>query len=230
MLVNKINTQKTQIVISDIHGQYQTLLRLKEQIKYDESKHQMIYLGDYIDRGPQSWEVVELIQREVKEEEAIALMGNHEKMFLDALRFGKDKKQLWFYNGGYYSLLKFMELRSDSTRKQIIEFLSGLPLYIESENYLFVHAGIDPTKTLDEQTDDDLLWIREEFLYARDLKKVTDKIVIFGHTPTWYFTGKKEVYFKDDRIGIDTGAGQGYYLSALILKTHEVHKTKVSNI
>ncbi|HBW38302.1 hypothetical protein [Desulfosporosinus sp. BICA1-9] len=95
-----------------------------------------------------------------------------------------------------------------------MEYFAGLPLYVESDKYFFVHAGVNPTRKIEDQTEQDFLWIRHDFLNASDLSGATSKIVVFGHNPTVAFTGKGEIFISRDRIGIDTGAGHNKRLSA----------------
>ena len=103
-----INPSKTQVVIADIHGHYNALQRLKKEFNYDPQEHQLINLGDYIDRGPNSCEVVNEVMRDV-EEGAIALLGNHERVMLNALTTEPNKNRindilLWLTNGGQKTL------------------------------------------------------------------------------------------------------------------------------
>ena len=217
-----INPNKTQVVIADIHGHFDALQRLKREFGYNSKEHQLIYLGDYIDRGPNSCEVVDEIMREVMEEEAIALLGNHERMMLNALTSEPNKNRKndmlhWLINGGQKTLDSYKK-SGKRAMKSHPGFLATLPLYVESDNYVFVHAGVNPTKKIEDQTEKDLLWIRDEFLDAKDLSTVTNKIVVFGHTPTIAFTGKMEIFIGKDRIGVDTGAGKKLRLSAFDLQ------------
>lgn len=222
----KINPSKIQVVISDIHGHYHALQQLKDRLGYNPERHQLVYLGDYIDRGPQSWDVLQEVMREVREEEAIALRGNHEQLMLSV--FSGDRSQMvnWLSNGGQKTL-EDMNRKGDALGKaEVLNFLDRLPLYAESEQYLYVHAGVNPEKVWEEQDAEDLLWIREKFIKAKSLSVVTKKVVVFGHTPTISFCGKPGVYFGGDRIGVDTGVTAGLYLSAV--EMDELREYKVS--
>jgi len=217
-----INYKKTQVVIADIHGHFDALQRLKREFGYNPLEHQLIYLGDYIDRGPNSCEVVNEIMREALEEEAIALLGNHERMMLNALTSEPNKNRTnnmlhWLINGGQKTLDSYKKNGKRAMRSHP-GFLATLPLFVESDNYVFVHAGVNPTRKFEDQTEKDLLWIRDDFLNAKDLSTVTNKIVVFGHTPTIAFTGKTEIFIGKDRIGVDTGAGKRLRLSAFDLQ------------
>lgn len=210
-----INPSKIQVVISDIHGHFRELQQLKHDLGYNPERHQLVYLGDYIDRGPQSWEVLQEVMREVREEEAIALRGNHEKMMLNAYSGDISKMASWFMNGGQKTLEDMKTKGDKQGRYDVLRFLDKLPLYAESEHHLYVHAGVNPVKGWEEQDPEDLLWIREDFIKATSLSLVTNKVVVFGHTPTIKFCGQAEVYFGGDRIGVDTGVTAGLYLSAV---------------
>lgn len=201
---NLIDPKKTQVVIADIHGHFDALQRLKREFGYNPIEHQLIYLGDYIDRGPYSCEVVNEVMRQVLEEGAIALLGNHERMMLNALTSEQNKNRindmlLWQINGGQKTLDSYKS--GKRAMKTHLKFLATLPLYVENDHYLFVHAGVNHARKLEEQTEKDLLWIRDEFLEATDLSAVTKRIVIFGHTPTTAITGKAEIFIAKDSVG-----------------------------
>jgi len=206
------------VVIADIHGHYDALHRLKKEFNYDPQEHQLIYLGDYIDRGPNSCEVVKEVMREVLEDDAIALLGNHERMMLKALTTDQSKNRTndmlnWLINGGQRTLDSYKKNRKGAMKSHL-KYFESLPLYVESDKYFFVHAGVNPTRIIEDQTEEDFLWIRHDFLNALDLSRTTSKIVVFGHSPTIAFTGKAEIYIAKDRIGVDTGAGHNKRLSA----------------
>jgi serine/threonine protein phosphatase 1 len=212
-----IDPNKIQVVIADIHGHFDALQRLKKEFSYNPIEHQLIYLGDYIDRGPNSFEVVNEVMREVLEEDAIALLGNHERMMLNAFtsRPNRDRikdMSLWLRNGGQKTVDSYENGEKDM--KNHLEYLATLPLYVENNNYFFVHAGVNPRKKIEDQKAKDFLWIRHDFLNASDLTQATSKIIVFGHSPTIEFTGKAEIFIAKDRIGVDTGAGYNKRLSA----------------
>lgn len=211
-----INPSKTQVVIADIHGQFDALQRLKKEFNYNPIEHQLIYLGDYIDRGPNSCEVVNEVMKDVMEG-AVALLGNHERMMLNALAKEPNINKindmiLWLSNGGQKTLDSYKNKKV--VMKSHLEYFESLPLYVEDDKYFFVHAGVHPTRKIEDQSEQDFLWIRRDFLYATDLSRATSKIVVFGHSPTVAFSGKTEIYIAKDRIGVDTGAGHNKRLSA----------------
>ena len=198
-------------VIGDIHGCLEPLQRLMGEFRLSEAD-ELVFLGDYIDRGPDSKGVIDYLL--TLRGRHIFLMGNHERIFLDFLQ-GK-QRALFLYNGGTATLESYGGLSRIPAAH--LAFLERLRLSYETEDYLFVHAGIRPEIPLHEQDESDLLWIREEF-YAYPGRY--PKTVVFGHTPM------REVLMDDDRIGIDTACVYGNKLTCLILPSREV--IQVSN-
>lgn len=219
------------LAISDIHGELELFERLLEKAGYDPSADRLVLLGDYIDRGPHSMQTLERMM-ELRAAGAIVLMGNHEDLMLRALDGGEEDWKRWVVrNGGYTTLQSYgfsdrqlrietgdayqrPELPSDTLQRHL-EFMRSLDLYYETEQHLFVHAGIPPGKTAAEAERSDLLWIREAFHKGYD----GEKTVIFGHTPTRGLHGdpdNNDLYYGSNRIiGIDGGAVFGGQLNAL---------------
>ena len=208
------------IVISDIHGCYNELKdlisSLEKEGKYNKNTDRLIFLGDYIDRGDNSRLVVRFIRElQRKNDNVIALMGNHEKMLLD-YQNGIDAS--WEFNGSYQTMDSYQgfEEQFDSD----VRWMERLPLYYEDDFFVYVHAGIDVNKPLKEQSKNTLLWVREAFIYS--FKKY-HKRVVFGHTPTLSFDNSTEPFYTlTDNIGIDTGCVFGGALTALIIEDSEV--------
>ena len=142
-------------------------------------------------------------------------MGNHEDMLIDYL---SDRNSSWLFNGcndTVESYKGFMEQFYDD-----IEWMKGLPLYHEDEHFVYVHAGIDMGKPMEEQDKHTMLWVREDFIY--DFREY-HKRVIFGHTPTISLNQKhKPVYTSSENVAIDTGCVYGGALSALIINDNKV--------
>ena len=217
--------------IGDIHGETAKLDRLHAMIRADvnrraASRRVAIYLGDYVDRGPDSAGVVDrLIADPLPGFERVFLMGNHEDFLLQFLD-AADSMSAWFYNGGLRTLESYdVDLRGhdawmadprelrDDFRSRLpaahLGFFAALDLYRVEGDYLFVHAGIRPGRKLEDQSRADLLWIREAFLYS---DADHGHIVVHGHTPC------EAVEIRANRIGIDTGAVYGGMLTALVLE------------
>ena len=194
-------------VIGDIHGCLTPLQRLLAKIELQPGD-ELVFIGDYIDRGPQSREVVDYLLG--LPYRCVFLLGNHEKMLLDYLS-GKDDG-LFLPNGGMATLRSYGGEASGIPPAHLSFFNSLRPIY-ETPEYLFVHAGIRPMVPLDKQDLEDLVWIRQEFF---QFIGHFPKPVVFGHTPL------RVVLLQPDRIGIDTGCVYGGKLTCLKLPQREV--------
>lgn len=193
-------------VIGDIHGCLEPLMKLMDQVKLTQ-EDRLIFIGDYIDRGPDPKGVIDYLL--TLKGNMTFLKGNHEQMFLDYLD-GKDKL-LFLMNGGNATLRSYGG--PSNVPEAHLKFLKGLRLYEETDEYLFVHAGLRPGIPLEQQNPEDLLWIRGEFIYS---PKRYPKTIVFGHTPM------EEVLMLPDRIGIDTGCVYGGKLTCLVLPSREL--------
>mgnify|MGYP001313739174 CR=1 FL=1 len=209
--------------IGDVHGCHDALMELLDIIYADHGRAQavpaakLIFLGDYVDRGPQTRDVLELLSGGLRGSfGAEFLMGNHERMMLDALG-GDDQKMLaWMFNGGSAVLSSYGLARSDHIDDLAAAmpqahgaFLARLKLTVSYGDYLFVHAGVRPTRALETQDPNDLIWIREPFLSHQG---PLGKFIVHGHTP------QPEPVIRANRIGIDTGPFFGGPLTALVLE------------
>ena len=206
------------LVVGDIHGCYNLLVKGLKQAGYEPGRDRLILLGDYIDRGADSAKVVELV-RELVGKGAIALLGNHEDMILDTLDNWEAKSSYWFLNGARNTLLSYgVESKQIKNRKAVmqaiprehLDFFQSLPLYYEDNQYIYCHAGIRPGVPLPQQSKEDILWIRDSFIAT----PFEGKTVVFGHTPTTLIDdhGLATIYRSAGKIGIDTGA----YFSGLL--------------
>lgn len=194
-------------IIGDIHGHYVKLKNLFDVLKsHIRADDVVIFLGDYIDRGPSSFEVVEFLVALSDTYRIVFLKGNHEDMFIKYLR-KQDYAGNFIRNGGGYTIKSYLKhCKSKPLPHTHIEFFNSLKLYYEGSDFIAVHAGLNPgIDRLEFQSHDDLIWIREEF-YRADKK--WPKTVIFGHTPTPYIMNSGSVFVDEERniIGIDTGA------------------------
>lgn len=194
------------IAIGDIHG---CLKQLKEILFLSKefSDHKLIFLGDYIDRGNQSNEVISL----VRSLDAIWLLGNHESMFLE--------------NVNVYSQVKPEFSIDFLARKKISKdnyewLMTSLLTHYETKDYFFSHAGLNPNKPLTEQNEHDLIWTNYEEGYTH----LTDKLIIQGH-----IKGEK-VKQKENHFLIDTGCGFGGYLSAIVLPEKIILQSKTKSL
>ena len=225
--------------IGDIHGCADLLVKLLDQIVvHDEGlaeiEHKkLVFLGDYIDRGPNSAAVLDiLIHHLPKGYETIFLKGNHELMLLEGLE-NERAALTWLMNGGLKTIasylpalifnwkkgqpLKLIKKFQQTLPNSHLRFFQKLQLSTQCGDYFFVHAGVHPDRPLEEQKEQDMLWIRDRFLFSR---KNFGKIIIHGHTPA------KKVDEAENQIGIDTAAVYGGSLTALMLegkKRHYLH-------
>ncbi|MGX6441824.1 metallophosphoesterase [Neobacillus sp. K501] len=234
------------IVISDIHGCVKELEQLLQKTK--ARPEEVVFLGDYVDSGPDSVEVLEIVS-ELCNQGATALLGNHDELFLKWL---DDKEIIYYYGkiGGVatinsclkrlgmdeieYSQLLYDESKEKEIRNKILEsfhaqisFLRKLPLYKKEGDLIFVHAGINPKKGLDLTTKVEFLNLRDEFIYEYHKQET----VIFGHTPTRRIHQQNDVYFGQNRvIGIDGGCAFRGQLNALIINNGEFSSTSILKI
>ncbi|MGD8512880.1 MAG: metallophosphoesterase family protein [Deltaproteobacteria bacterium] len=197
--------------VGDIHGCLDKLVSLMDIIDVDLKKETLVFMGDYIDRGPHAKEVVDyLIDVARGGNRVIFLKGNHELMLQNYLS-GEDKLS-FLYNGGEATLRSYMKAGGLNEANLIppehLEFFDNLRLYYETENYIFVHGGLKANIPLEHQDEWDMLWLRDEFIYS-DFD--FGKLVIFGHTPF------REPLILDNKIGIDTGAVYGNKLTCVEL-------------
>jgi len=217
-------------VIGDIHGRFDLLAQLQAKIEADANtagdlKIIQIFLGDYVDRGPDSRAVVDfMLSRPPCGWDRICLKGNHETMvlkFLDDENFLKK----WSRSGGLETLHSYgaglIEKMRDGDANKIQkkfrknltkahrQFFTHLKPSAEFGDYFFAHAGVRPGVDLDAQTEDDLLWIRKEFISSN---KDFGKIVVHGHTPV------RQSEILPNRINIDTGAWNSGQLTCLVLE------------
>lgn len=210
------------IVIGDVHGCYNELKEMIETLeeggKYIKGIDKLVFLGDYIDRGKDSRLVIQFI-RSLQEnyDNVVALMGNHEDMLLDYLY---EDDSTWLWNGYETTMESYKGF--DKQFKSDVQWMKALPLYHEDDNFVYVHAGVDVYKPMEEQDRHTLLWVREGFIYSA---KEYYKQVVFGHTPVVFLDeegGNKPTYTYTYNIDIDTGCVYGGSLSALIIDDGEI--------
>lgn len=207
--------------IGDIHGALPQLLRLHVEIGRDLVARPiaaplLIHLGDYIDHGPDSAGVIQHLLALSLGIPVINLLGDHEKMLLDALSGDRAAATDWLWAGGK-AALRSWSLDPDLPRDQWedalpaehVAFLRGLTSMHREGEYVFVHAGIRPGVPLNAQTPEDLTGIRQPFLWTTT---ALGFVVVHGHS------AGPEVARADHRIGLDTGAGMGGKLTCAVLE------------
>ena len=218
--------------VGDIHGRLDLLDALLARIDEDDAgrgpaRTELIFLGDLVDRGPDSAGVVERLRLLGETRSVRYLMGNHEEVLLRAVE--GDQRALRFLEriGGRETLLSYgispeeyrqldyeelLALLREKIPPAHVAFLSAFERWIEVGDYLFVHAGLRPGVALEEQKASDLCWIRDDFLNHRDS---FGKMVVHGHSIT------EEIDVRANRIGIDTGAFASGRLTAIGLEGEE---------
>jgi serine/threonine protein phosphatase 1 len=196
--------------IGDIHGSLHKLrdLMMLCERHADGRTASFIFLGDYIDRGPDSRGVVEALMdmQSRQPDRVIALKGNHEAVALEVVD-GETEAELWLREGGTATLRSYDIDDARDLPDEHVAWLRALPLCYDDGRRFFVHAGVDPEKPLGAQRDRDLIWIREPFLSdARDY----GRLIVHGHTPQT--DGIPD--FRGNRLNLDTGAVFGRPLTA----------------
>jgi serine/threonine protein phosphatase 1 len=196
------------LAVGDIHGCRAPLIDLLAKVK-PQPADQLVFLGDYIDRGPDARGVIDtLLDLRKDHPHYIFLKGNHEEMFLDYLN---GSSPLFFLlNGGDATLDSYRQDNNIQIPPEHLHFIEDLQLYHETDGFIFVHAGLRPGLPLELQQQLDLLWIRSEFL---DSNYDWGKTVVFGHTPL------DSPLMTANRIGLDTGAVYGRTLSCCDVKS-----------
>ena len=183
-------------------------------------RSKFIFLGDYIDRGPDSSDVIDFLINLQKwsPDEIIFLKGNHEALLLDALE-GEDAGTHWLANGGEATLRSYKVSRVRELPPSHLDWIRSLRLFHDDGQRFFVHAGVDPDRPLDQQRPRDLLWIRDRFLSS---DKDFGRLIVHGHTPLK--SGLPDQL--TNRLNLDTGAVYGRALTAAVFTEHHVAPIK----
>lgn len=210
-------------VIGDIHGCSTELQSLLEKLPLSLNS-KIVFVGDYVDRGENSKEVIEIILNLKNYYDVVTLMGNHEAMFLDFIQDpGSTDAGAFIYNGGSATLASYATQKGNYLiPDEHVAFLRNLKLFSQTEKYFFVHAGV-PDVPLDRVIPalhkNDLLWVRESF---HNSKFNWNKLIIHGHTPV------QKVEVTSKRVNVDTGCVFDNCLSAYEAISGEVYSVKKS--
>lgn len=212
-------------VIGDVHGCAQELgTILSHVMEVASGSDTIIFIGDYIDRGPSSSSVIDIaLELKANHERTVFLKGNHEAMLLDYLDKPRSIESRFLQFGGVETFQSY-----GASTEQVYEdpksifpeshlsFFSNLSLGVIWHDFVMVHAGIRFTLPLEEQKEEDLLWIREEFV---PIKHPLPYTIVFGHTPQ-----KKILLDMPYKIGIDTGCVYGNKLSCIELSERKIYQ------
>jgi serine/threonine protein phosphatase 1 len=225
-------------VIGDVHGRVDLLDEVLYKIAVDRvahpsKEHAVVCVGDYVDRGPNSREVIDRLIACVRSQRTVLLKGNHEAYVLHFLDNPSILSE-WRLYGGLQTLVSYglkpslnpdpqeqrelaRELKSvlPENHKALLE---AMPATLVSGDFYFVHAGVRPGVPLNDQQEQDLLWIRDDFLCCEDDH---GKIIVHGHTPV------NEIDIRHNRINIDTGAYATGRLACLIIDGEDVEPLQI---
>lgn len=193
------------IAIGDVHGCVKTLENLLQHLVQVESSDELFFIGDYVDRGPASKEVVDLVMELSEKQTVHALRGNHEHMLLMALA---DEKSLifWLRNGGDKTIRSFGVDKPNNIPDKYLEFLGNLEYYHETEGFILTHAGLNFKVKEPLMDREAMLWIRD---FKVDPEKISQPRVIHGHSPLELFLVKSAVDQKASSINLDNGCVYG---------------------
>ncbi|MBE9007278.1 serine/threonine protein phosphatase [Fortiea sp. LEGE XX443] len=194
--------RQRRIVIGDVHGHYEGLMTLLEAIA-PTSDDQVYFLGDLIDRGPQSYDVVNF----VRQSNYPCLLGNHEQMLLNIFTHKNtptQAMQAWLYSGGQATLTSY---QTSTIPQDHLDWFQALPTYLDLGDIWLTHAGLDPSMPLAEQTAEQFCWIRDEF-HSIEKPYFSNKLIIVGHTITFTLPNITPGKLAEGQgwLDIDTGA------------------------
>ena len=207
------------LAIGDVHGMYEKLIKLMDKIRFNPDEDLLIFLGDYIDRGPDPGRCLQYIfaLQQQYPDVVVCLMGNHEVMMSSYFMQKRgsynnlivDYAGSWLDNGGLETLKQLDEMDAD-TKEELLQWVMNLPVKYQYQDYFFCHAGVDPDVPLAVQNEFDMLWRRQQWW---EQYKGEDTLVV-GHTPVqkvMKLTGKerrtpKPLFLANHVIMCDTGA------------------------
>ena len=218
--------------VGDVHGCLAQLRHMLAMIDADLQQrpvedHRVIFVGDYSDRGPDSKGVVyALMGLTARDKRVICLRGNHDMFVHNFLRDPHEHGPMFYRNGGAATLRSYGSRARDAFPEPVelhqvhvfaellvnwhhLNFLGHLPTSVSFGDYFFCHAGVRPGVPLDEQSDDDLVWIRDDFLGHKGLY---EKVIIHGHT------SRSNIDVQPNRINLDTKCHASGTLSAVVLE------------
>ncbi|MFZ4526354.1 MAG: metallophosphoesterase family protein [Chlorobium sp.] len=190
------------IAIGDIHGCLQDLVRLVEQLNL-QPDDQLVFLGDFIDRGEHSKGVIDYLLSLKQRYACFFIMGNHELMYLEYLKTGKSK--IWYSNGGLATLKSYKSQHGRDFPKEHLDFIRECQYFLDTENYFFAHGGLDPELDVKDNLryyqPEDFCWqqvhMRQSFIETNNYK--WEKTVVCAHTP------QSSPVMLNKLIAIDTG-------------------------
>ena len=240
------------LVIGDIHGEWDKFRSLYQNIRFNPPEDLLVFLGDYVDRGPKSLETLAWMRRRRNHPHIVMLRGNHDQMMLDYYTDKETQKTMggafvardfggsWMRNGGGATdraLRAFARkagaggrVTEQEAMDAFLRFVGGLRLWFRIEaggkTFVFCHAGIRPGVPMEEQKPTDLLWIRKDFIdgYTGD-PAAGDPVVVAGHTRAQIINGGSAPIIRKNMMLLDTGACYGGPLSCVDVLSGEVWRS-----
>lgn len=216
------------IIIGDVHGHYDGLMVLLEAIAPVQDD-KVYFLGDLIDRGPKSSQVVDFVRKSPYK----CIMGNHEQMMIQALsesEAGQGAWQGWFYSGGWETVESYRD--TGIMPYDDLEWMRSLPLYLDLGDVWLVHAGVDPKLPIKKQTSHEFCWIRKEF-HCIEKPYFSEKLIITGHTITFTFDDVEpgQLVHGEGWLDIDTSAyhPRSGWLTGLDITNNMVYQVNVND-
>lgn len=216
-------------VIGDIHGRVKALKQVLKDSKFNYNSDKLILLGDVVDGGSETYDVVEEL---LKIKKLVFVKGNHDAWFIDFIKTGWTGK-IWLLQGGKNTLQSYSNNARELSDGSFIpkthkEFFDKAVLYHEEDNMLFVHGGFDPSISIDKQKDETLLWDRELILFAKINRIPQFKKVFIGHTTTQTY-GKTEPIINNNLYLLDCGAGWNGRLVMMDIESDECWMSDFQN-
>jgi serine/threonine protein phosphatase 1 len=242
--------------VGDIHGDLEGLERVFSKFPKLDATDTIVFVGDYVDRGPCSAQVIDFVRRWQKDgpPKVVALRGNHEDAWLRVVDAGWPQFVLPPGNGCLAAMRSFRggpvpthdEKFKPSEEKvlmtgaffppAIVDWMRGLPYWYEDDHAIYVHAGLPRGPSGFQHPSEvtapaSLLWLRDEDFF----RNYTGKLVVFGHTATAYLPPELSTYTPEDPldvwagpccVGLDTGAGKGGFLTAIELPSMHVYESR----
>ncbi|WP_088243900.1 metallophosphoesterase family protein [Calothrix rhizosoleniae] len=195
-------TKNRRIVIGDVHGYYEGLMTLLEAIA-PNARDSVYFLGDLIDRGPQSFQVVELVRKNSYH----CILGNHEQMLLNLFTNSQVSTSVvnaWLYSGGQATIASYPQA---NISQEHLEWFKSLPTHLDLGDIWLVHAGVNPSMSIEKQNSNQFCWVRDEF-HSMQKPYFPNKQIIVGHTMTFTFPGVApgKIVQGAGWLNIDTGA------------------------
>lgn len=228
------------LAIGDLHGCGRLLMEMMRAFKSvarsqlpPAQRTQIVLLGDVIDRGPNSLQILRALYENRNDPDFVVLLGNHESILLDCIDCRPDALPAWLKYGGQAMLENlnltmpdpdadeavFADQLIEAIGEPVVDWLRSLPVSWTSGDYFFCHAGVKPGVALEDQHRDDLIWIRAPFLNS---KRYHGKVIVHGHSI------EDTIAVTPNRIGVDTGAYASGLLTGLIVQDEQAWSLEVS--